>query len=321
MGIRALLVLPLLGWSAFAQAGEYVPVLPIASPLPVEVYLAQHALGIDTPATGHPGGILGDYLADGVESGRTQRGEQRIANTRELLRDYDFNARYLEAFRRAFPADISPDPRITPLDLLLRWESFPYALNDQAHPATDPPMGLVLKVQGKWAMSYTLQKLYVRTSLFLVRRSLDRKGKIEEEVLLSRSYSFDAVLDRAWGVEPEVNQRRWDGIGKPEIERLLDLGIAHNMDMLAYDFSPAGRAMLTRRANAFETSKYKGKSLYGRILRETPEWYWAYPARDEERYLPRSMVSIYALEAKAGGEAAPEVRDGPPVRDPARPTR
>ena len=296
---RFLLSILLVVAASDAAAKKFVPTRPVAAELPVEVYLPQEGIFVDIPPTGTGGGVSASWLAQGVASGRAERAGSRTALVQALFDGYDFKSRFEQQLRRKLPADITPLPHYRVVAAPLETYGVHVMMLEDAQPPENVQLGRVLKVQGKWAMAYTLQKMYVRTSLYLVDRVAGPNGKFKEAELLSRSYTFEIPLSTSGGIKPETNARRWHAIGSQELRRLLDLAIEQSTDMLAYDFSAEGRGMLVDKAGFRETSPFRGQEVDGRVFRESQDWYWTYPTRYYDTYMPSSIVGVYVANPEA----------------------
>jgi hypothetical protein len=159
--------------------------------------------------------------------------------------------------------------------------------------AADAPMGMVLKVGQRHAVPFDLGQMYVFADVVLVERRRKSNGKVKERLLFRRTYYFSTQLQPAFGRDPETNLARWRAIGGTEMGRLLELAMEQVTDMVAYDFSPAGRVEGAQRVGNAARRLVAGEQVYGRVLREEPTWYWTRIA------MYGDIEGRYPLEGKA----------------------
>ncbi|MEO8161031.1 MAG: hypothetical protein ABI588_06400 [Arenimonas sp.] len=309
MKIRVMFAAALL-CAASSAAEAKVPVLasPVAQELPVEVMLWQHEIAIDTPdnsAVASQFGLIGALIGAAVSNAQASAAERRVADIRNLLVDYDFNARVEQALRAKIASEgISPAPKLTILDT--PWDAYlersSQAMTAAAAAGNAPATGTVMKITPKYALSYTMQQMYMSLDVSLVNRIRKPNGKYKEKWITMKNYRFEFPLDPGYGVNADINSRRWQAVGRAGMERMLDLAVAQTTDMMVYDFSTAGRAEGARKLGRKESGRFKDLKTFGRQLREGDDWYWV-----RARPVPYVWATIKGVSPLRGMEQGPDL--------------
>jgi hypothetical protein len=240
---------------------------PIAAELPVELVLDQQEMAVEVPQTasavGMQFGLIGAIIGSAVQNSQAKKAEARVIPLRDLLVRYRFNQQVEDALRAKLASDgLSPHPQLT-----VRQSAW-----DQAQANAHPASMQALVLAPRYAMSYDFQRLNVTLATSLVQRTPKSNGKYKTKVLFSRNYQFDFPLTAPAAQDEDVVQR-WVALGGDGLARLLDEGIAQTTDMLAYDFSPTGRAEWTLTGKG-EFAQAAGQRYPGHPVRQGEGWAW-----------------------------------------------
>lgn len=250
-----------------AVAKTPVVAAPISRDLPVELILNQQEIAIDVPTTasavGMQFGLIGALIGSAVQNSQAKKAEERVVPLRDMLVEYRFNERMEAAIRAKLASEgLSPNPQLmvrqTPWD----------AVEANAQPAAMQ----VLVIAPRYAMSYELQQLTVTLTASLVERTRKSNGKYKAKSVFSRNYTFDFPMVAASG-QGEAALSQWRTLGTVGMSRLLDQGIEQVTDMLAYDFSPAGRAEWTMTGKG-QSATVAGRGYPGQQVRQGDGWVW-----------------------------------------------
>ncbi|MFT3806320.1 hypothetical protein [Arenimonas sp.] len=280
MKFRVIACMALLCVSSTVSAKKYVLPAPVAQELPVEVTLSQQEIAIDTPdnsAVAGQFGLIGALVGAAISNSQAKTAEERAGQIRNLLIDYRFNEDFERAIRAKIASDgISPSPQLVLRDTV--WDA--YSANTQAGlkqseaAGKEPPTGTLMAITPRYALSYTLQEMYVSAFVSILQRTKKPNGKYKDKWMWSRSYRFTIPLNPSYGLKPETNIGRWQAIGGPEMQRMLKIGVEQVTDMIVYDFSAEGRAEAERKVDKKEAGEFKGNKTFGRQVRTSDEWYW-----------------------------------------------
>jgi hypothetical protein len=257
-----------LALSCFAVAAKPVELpMPLAQDLPVELVFNQQELAVEVPQTasavGMQFGLIGALIGSAVQNSQAKKAEARVVPLRDLLVRYRFNQQLEDALRAKLASGgLSPHPQLS-----VRQTAW-----DQAEANAQPASMQALVLAPRYAMTYDFQRLSVALATSLVQRTPKSNGKYKTKVLFSRTYLFDFPLSAPPGQDEDMVQR-WVALGGDGLSRLLDQGIAQTTDMLAYDFSAAGRAewSLTGKGEFAEAS---GQRFPGHPVRKGEGWVW-----------------------------------------------
>lgn len=276
---------------------------PLAQELPVELVFSQQELGVEVPQTasavGMQFGLIGAIVGSAVQNSQAKKAEARVVPLRDLLVRYHFNQR-MEAVVRARLASegLSPNPRLTVRETA--W--------DEAQANAQPASLHALVLAPHYAMDYDFQVLGVSLATSYVERTPKSDGKYKTKVLFSRTYRFDFPM-AAVPAEGEDMVRRWSVLGSDGLSRLLDEGIAQAVDMLVYDFSPAGRAQWEQVGKG-QFAEAAGQSFPGMQVRQGLGWVWVRKGKGRMQSLaghqPLDATALATLAAPlpASAEAA-----------------
>ncbi|SFK48980.1 hypothetical protein [Lysobacter sp. cf310] len=269
MFVRLVATVAALCLSFNAAAAKPVPLpMPIAQDLPVELVMSQEEIAVDVPNTasamGAQFGLIGALIGSAVQNSQAKTAEKRIADMRNLLLDYRFNERMEQAVRAKLAGEgFSPNPQVVVMPT--EWDAV--SAKDSAQLPQD-----VLVITPRYSMSNTLNGLTVSLNVRYVHRERKSNGKVKEIWRLHRPYTFQySVTD--YPSEDGAIDRRWLAMGPAGVSALIDNGIAQVTDMLAYDFSAAGRAESATKIKN-EKIPFAGNIYRGRSLRATPEHVW-----------------------------------------------
>ena len=269
MLVRLVASLAALCLSFNALAAKPVPLpMPIAQDLPVELVLSQQEVAIDVPNTasamGAQFGLIGALIGSAVQNSQTKTAEKRVADLRNLLLDYRFNERMEQALRAKLAGEgFSPNPQVAVM--ATPWDAA--SAKDSAKLPQD-----VLVLTPRYSFTHTLDALTVRVDVRYVHRERKSNGKVKETLRFSRPYAYQYAVTDYPGEEGAID-RRWLGMGKAGVEGLVDQGIAEVADMVAYDFSAAGRAEAATKVKN-DKIPFNGRIYRGRSLRATPDHVW-----------------------------------------------
>lgn len=269
MFVRTMAALAAVCISFSAAAAKPVPLPnPIAQDLPVELVMSQQEVAIDVPNTasamGAQFGLIGALIGSAVQNSQTKSAEKRVADLRNLLLDYRFNERMEQALRATLAREgFSPNPQIAVM--ATPWDAA------NAKDAGTLPRD-VLVITPRYSFSYNLDGLAVRMDVRYVHRERKSNGKLKETVRYSRPYAYQYAVTDVPGEEGAID-RRWLSMGPAGVESLVNRGIAEVTDMLAYDFSAAGRAEAAAKVKN-DKIPFSGRIYRGRALRNTQERVW-----------------------------------------------
>ena len=267
MKLRLIMGLGLLCMALSATAAKQPLPLPLAGELEVELVQEQQELAVDVPdssAAAMQFGLLGALIGSGIENAQVKNAERRVAELRNLLIDYPFQARMEARLRERLPSEgISPSP-------VIELRATPWLAADAAGTLSAPQERLVLVP--RYAMRNDFESMSVGLAASLVVREPRANGKVKVRAPFSRRYAFHFPLDDI-GVDADADAARWLEMGAPRLEAMLDRGVDHVVDMLVYDLSPEGRAEAeTKVRRGF--AQARGLEFGGRGLREGDGWVW-----------------------------------------------
>jgi hypothetical protein len=255
-----------LAFNATAAKLQPLP-MPIAEQLPVELVMSQQEIAVDVPNTasamGAQFGLIGALIGSAVQNSQVKSAEQRVAEIRNLLIDYRFNERMEQALRARLAGEgISPNPVVVVMPS-------PWDAASAMDGATLPQD--VLVVTPGHAMTYAMDGLSVRATVSLVHRERKSNGKVKQTIRFSRPYGFQFALS-APPAEGET-EGGWMGLGKTGMAAVVDKGVEQLADMIAYDFSAAGRAEAQAKVKA-DKVPFAGRIYRGRSVRSTDAYLW-----------------------------------------------
>ena len=253
--------------------------MPVAQQLPVDIVLGQQELAVEVPASGAAtgaavGGLLGALIGTAIDKAAVSNAEERVVELRNLLVDYPFSQRAEAALRAGVASDgLSPAPQITTCDapaavggggmVVVAGLSFGCSV---------VPAKGVLVVSPRYAIDNRFQNLAVRLHVALIDRETKSNGKPKLRLVSSHQYQFNYPLEALDGQKPDDNAARWIALGSDQLEAMLDYGIDQTIQMMAYDFSEAGR---TERGEKKRGSTFfKGESFNGQQVRAADHWVW-----------------------------------------------
>ncbi|UHQ22845.1 hypothetical protein LVB77_19700 [Lysobacter sp. 5GHs7-4] len=290
-----------------AVAAKPVPLpMPIAQDLPVELVMSQQEIAVDVPNTasamGAQFGLIGALIGSAVQNSQAKTAEKRIADMRNLLLDYRFNERMEQALRAKLAGEgFSPNPQVVVMPTA--WDAA--SAKDSAQLPQD-----VLVLTPRYSMSNNLGGLTVRVQAAYVHRERKSNGKVKETLRFNRPYTFQYTVVDYPGEEGAID-RRWLAMGPAGVGALIDQGIAQVTDMLAYDFSSAGRAEAATKVKN-DKIPFAGNIYRGRSLRGTPDYVWV---RSGNQWM--QSVTGYAtlnagkMTAAVAPVAAPSIAETP----------
>lgn len=321
MLVRLVASLAALCLSFNALAAKPVPLpMPIAQDLPVELVLSQQEIAVDVPNTasamGAQFGLIGALIGSAVQNSQAKTAEKRIADMRNLLLDYRFNERMEQALRTKLAGEgFSPNPQVVVMPTA--WDAV--SAKDSAQLPQD-----VLVLTPRYSMSNTLSGLTVRLDVRYVHRERKSNGKVKETLRFSRPYSYHYNVTDYPGEDGAID-RRWLAMGPAGVSALIDNGIAQVADMLAYDFSAAGRAESATKVKN-DKIPFAGNIYRGRSLRGTPDRVWVRSGNSWMQsisgYEPLNAGKMTAAAAPVAAasiaEAASEAPAAAPVAAPAQ---
>lgn len=297
MSIRLCLGAGLLAFAANVFAGV-VP-KPIAPQLAIEVVQGQQEVAIDVPTTanavGMQFGLIGALIGSAVQNSQAKGAEQRVVPIRDSLIGYDFNARLEQALRAKLASgDISPDPQFSFLT--------PAAIAERtAKRAEIPAQALVLVP--RYSFDYDLRVLTVRIDATLENRERKRNGKYKVRPQFRHGYAFSfPIANEAKTAQP------WVDLGRAGLAQVLDQGVAQVTDMVAYDFSDAGRLEWDR-DNRKQFVRLKDRGYPGMGIRQEADFVWVRTGKFDNQVVqgwqPLDGPIAMAASAAASAPLAP----------------
>ncbi|MGY1457396.1 MULTISPECIES: hypothetical protein [unclassified Luteimonas] len=267
MNLRLIIGIGLLCISMPALAAKQPLPLPLAGELGVELVQEQQELAVDVPDSSGAAmqfGLLGALIGSAIESTQVKNAERRVAELRNLLVDYPFQARMEAALRERLPSEgISPSP-------VFELRATPWLAADATGTLSEPVERLVL--MPRYAMRNDFELMSVALTASFAVREPRANGKIKVRTPFFRRYAFHFPLDDI-GLDADGDAGRWLEMGAPRLEAMLDRGIDHVVDMLVYDLSAEGRAEAEAKVKR-ESARARGLEFNGRGLREGDGWAW-----------------------------------------------
>jgi hypothetical protein len=267
MNLRLIIGIGLLCMTMPAMAAKQPLPLPLAGELGVELVQEQQELAVDVPdssAATMQFGLLGALIGSAIENTQVKNAERRVADLRDLLVDYPFQARMEAALRERLPSEgISPSP-------VFELRATPWLAADATGTLSAPVERLVLVP--RYALRNDFELISVTLAASFVVREPKANGKIKVRAPFSRRYAFHFPLDDI-GLDADGDAGRWLAMGAPRLEAMLDRGVDHVVDMLVYDLSRAGRAEAQTKVKR-ESARARGLEYNGRGLREGDGWVW-----------------------------------------------
>jgi hypothetical protein len=281
---------------SFAAPARENPVPdPLGTTLPVDIVLSQTQLAVDLPdqSTGVTG--LPDAIVQVLVEKHVDRAGKRVASLHELLSDFRFG----ESIETAMRSRLASEGLATAPELkVLHGTRF----------STAPPGGALL-LYPTLAVSADFERIVVRMTAIYLYRAVDAKGR-EHPARLGRDYSYALTLRDADRTSATEDAARWAGLGREELTALLDLAAGQVGDMLAYDFSPAGRLESAKPMPAEAWAKFDGKTYGARAQRRTDRSVWLRYGKGSGRkidgiYLVGDRPELTAVTVPAAATAAP----------------
>lgn len=292
--IAALIALSLFVAPAMANKPQ-LPATPFTMAQPVEIIFTQQELAVDVPdssAATAQYGLLGALIGTAITNAQVKNGEQRVAELRNLLLDYPFNARMEQSLR----AKLAENGILGEQGLRVLHTTW------DADPQSAAANGDAIVLTPRYSILNNFELLTVKLTLSHVERSVRSGKKPRQKVRLARTYTFDFPLEKISGSGAEEDAARWVSFGRQPLEHMLDLGIDQTTDMLVYDLSTEGREEAARHT--------RGSSA----VREGDRWSWLrsrggaltahYPV--DEAHAALLAVAPASMEAIA---SAPETED------------
>jgi hypothetical protein len=250
----ALACLALLSLSpAFAKEQ---PPMPLGDALPVDIVSLETGLTVDFPEQREP--PLG--LAKLIIDKQADLADQRVAPLRALLADYDLGASVANAMRARLPSEGLATAPVVAVQ--------PGARFAQA------PAGGALTLYPKLSVTRDFEQIVVRMSAVYQYRKVDAKRGETRDARIFRDYSHALTLRHVTGNSATDDSARWASLGAAELTRLLDQAATELAEMLAYDFSPAGRLEIDKSIPWGASVAFAGKTFEARTLRRTDRSIW-----------------------------------------------
>jgi len=241
--------------------------MPLADELGVELVQDQQELAVDVPdnsAATAQFGLIGALIGTAIESKQVKNGERRVAELRDVLVDYPFQARMEAALRERLASEgVSPSPAI-------ELRATPWLAADATGSLSAPQERLVLLP--RYAMRNDFALMSVALTASFVKREPRANGKVKVQTPFSRRYAYQFPLDDT-GLDADGDAGRWVAMGAPRLEAMLDRGIDHVVDMLVYDLSAEGRSEAAEKVRR-GSAQARGLEFGGRALREGDGWVW-----------------------------------------------
>jgi hypothetical protein len=242
-----------------AFAKEQVP-FHLGTTLPIDIVLTQTQLAVELPDQGAGRLDVTDALAWVIVDAQLDRARQRALPLRDVLSSYDFGGSLEKALRARLPADgLATAPEIAAV-----------------HGArfSQAPEGGALLLYPTLVASRNFERITVRMTAIYLYRTVDKKGRESRNARFGRDYSYALVLPHASGNSASEDAKRWAGLGAAELTALLDKAAGEVVEMLAYDFSPAGRLEFEKPMAGDATTRFAGKEYGARALRRTDRSIW-----------------------------------------------
>ncbi len=256
MNIRLAALIALSSFIAPAMANKpQLPATPIAASQPAEIIFTQQELAVDVPdssAATAQYGLLGALIGSAITNAQVKNGEQRVAELRNLLLDYPFNARMEQSLR----AKLAENGMLGEQGLRVLHTTW------DADPQSAATNGDAIVLTPRYSILNNFELLSVKLTLSHVERTARPGKKPRQKVLLSRTYAFDFPLERISGSGAEEDAARWVSFGHGPLEYMLELGVDQVTDMLVYDLSAEGREEAAQHT--------RGSS----VVREGDRWNW-----------------------------------------------
>jgi hypothetical protein len=300
---------------AFHASAGVVP-KPIAPQLPVELVHAQQEITIDVPTTatgvGMQFGLIGALIGSAVQNAQAKGAEERIVPLRDALVGYDFNAQLEAALRAKLKSDdISPDPQFVVLT--------PAAVAERTEKRLEMP-AQALVLAPRYSMDYEMTTLTVKVVATLELRERKSNGKYKLRPQFKHTYALSFPI-----AQPNKTAQPWIALGKQSIVAMLEQGVVQVTDMIAYDFSDAGRAEWDR-DNRKQYVHLKDRGFPGMGIRQEADYVWARTGKFDQQtvqgwYPVDGPVAapVAKVEATAAVDATPATAEAQPVAPAAEP--
>lgn len=289
-----------------ADAREPQVPTPLSPQLQVELIESQDELAVVVPqgatAVGMQFGLIGALVGAGIQDHQAKSAEAKAIPLRDLLVEYRFNERLEAALRARLASEgLSPDPTLTVRKSV--WEAV-----DAEDAGSVPLEALVLTTA--YSMDYTFGQLSVTLTAQHAKRKIKSNGRIKTNYDFFRNYGYHFPM-RQGGLR--VKDGNWTSLGKDRLVACMDEAIDQLVDMLAYDFSPQGRALWHEKVGEKEFAWVDGLAFPGRQVRSGPHRTWAIVGRKWT-----SLQGYHPILVGADGIALAEPQLAEPA-DPADP--
>ncbi len=262
------------------QARKPLPegTLPVAGTLPVEVYVGQQELLIESQSTNPMaagGGLLGALIVTAIDNSAAKKDEARMSAIRDLLVGEDVTGYVVEQVRTG----LDPARFGRTLDLELVPETVEARLARQAMPSRDG----VLMISAKYALTYDMRALRVSFDTAFGDRVVKGKRITRKSVFSSRvEYLVPLPGDSAKDKE-DARAAKWAAQGREYLIAQIRAGFATAIAMLNHDIAADVAAN-----RSTQKVKYAYGALAtgsGRVERESDGRRWV-------RVTPALLVSV-----------------------------
>lgn len=216
---------------------------PTTGPEHIEVVLYPTELAVDVPNTGGAvaagvGGIFGALIGAAINKAAVSNAEGRVAEMRNSLVDYDFNARVEQAIKaKLAAATLVTQPTTVEYLRTVRGA-------DELKAANAANRNNVLFVVPRYAVTSNFERLTVTLSANTFDRSLRSNGKVKEKIRGWKVHTYAFPMRKVTGSGATEDSLRWVSLGGTELAAMLDEGIHQVTDMLINDLTAEGMADL-----------------------------------------------------------------------------
>jgi hypothetical protein len=280
---------------------------PTTGPEHIEVVLYPTELAVDVPNTGGAvaagvGGIFGALIGAAINKAAVSNAEGRVAEMRNALVDYDFNARVEQAIR----AKLAAAPLVTQPTTVEYLHTVRGA--DELKAANAANRTGILFVVPRYAVTSDFERLTVTLSANTFDRSVRSNGTVKEKIRGFKLHSYAFPMRKVTGSGATEDSQRWVTLGGTELAAMLDEGIDQVTDMLVNDLTAEGMA------DAAAKTPMKGRSVTtasGRTWTRTRAGLSSQPEIDgvtrvySERAAARAAALVPAPVASDVNTAAP----------------
>lgn len=277
----ALVSAGLLAGCATPRAALPQGTFPLASSLPVELYIAQQELEVDAQQTdpmAAGGGLLGALVVMVVDNSAAKKDQARMGPIRDELVDLDMR----ETITTALKAGL--DTRRLATEVV--FEVFPESPTERLSRGALGSRRNVLTIQARYALGYDMQTLAVSLDASYGDREMDSKRNKSAPVRICRVAHIVPWPGDSRGLKESGFAINWAELSGPAWAALLSSAIEDAVAMLDYDLhvDPA-----LERGPQTQFRYGAQASGRGKIVRDVGDRQWVREGSDRLVSLPKQV--------------------------------